>query len=86
MLKIRHIAKPNNVSGKSDRRISMEKRQKILTVSIILLTFLICNSYAQDLSNSHILWTIDWNQNDKFIAVGGNLDTLRIYFSKKTAL
>lgn len=41
---------------------------------------------AQPTSNKKILWTADWSPNGKYIAIGGNLDTLKIYSAKKLKL
>ncbi|MBK9564066.1 MAG: hypothetical protein IPO37_02350 [Saprospiraceae bacterium] len=32
--------------------------------------------------SKHILWTTDWSPNGKLIAVGGNIDALKIYKEK----
>lgn len=57
----------------------MIKRIKIL----IFLNFLIlvfCNQiFAQNTLTKEILWTTDWSPNGKYIAIGGNVDTLKIY-------
>ncbi len=42
-------------------------------------------TYAQDTMIRQILWTADWSPNGKYIAIGGNLDTLQLYQSKKPA-
>ena len=47
------------------------------------LNFLIvvfCNqTLAQNTLTKEILWTTDWSPNGKYIAIGGNVDTLKIY-------
>ena len=57
----------------------MTKQIKILT----LLNFLILVSYyqtfAQHSTAKQILWTTDWSHGGKYIAIGGNVDTLKIY-------
>ena len=57
----------------------MTKQIKILT----LLNFLILVSYyqtfAQPVTTKQILWTADWSPDGKYIAIGGNVDTLKIY-------
>lgn len=53
---------------------------------MIILSFLIvvfCNqTFAQDSTTKKILWTTDWSHDGKFIAIGGNVDTLKIYSEK----
>ncbi len=46
---------------------------------IILTTFFSNYFFAQDTISKKILWTTDWSSDGKFFAVGGNLDTLKIY-------
>ena len=39
-----------------------------------------CNqTFAQNNLTKEILWTTDWSPNGKYIAIGGNVDTLKIY-------
>ena len=39
-----------------------------------------CNhTFAQNATIKEILWTADWSPNGKYIAIGGNIDTLKIY-------
>ncbi len=64
----------------------MTKGKKLFTVLIILLTCLDNQAFAQDTANKKILWTTDWSPNGKYIAMGGNLDTLKIYSSKDLQL
>lgn len=64
----------------------MIKREKILAVLIALSTLPGNQTFAQDAANKKILWTADWNSNGKFIAIGGNLDTLKIYSAKDLQL
>lgn len=53
------------------------------SITLTILQFLIilfCNqTFAQNLVTKQILWTADWSPNGKFIAIGGNTDTLTIY-------
>lgn len=44
------------------------------------------NVSAQNTINKKILWTTDWNPNGKYIAVGGNVDSLHIYLSNNLQL
>ena len=57
----------------------MTKGEKLLTVFIVLLTFLDNRAFSQDTANKKILWSTDWSSNGKYIAIGGNIDTLKIY-------
>lgn len=57
-----------------------------MTIRIKILTFLnflivvFCNqAFAQNTISKEILWTTDWSPNGKYIAIGGNVDTLKIY-------
>ena len=57
----------------------MTKRIKILTF-LHLLILVFCNqTFAQNTLIKEILWTTDWSPNGKYIAIGGNIDTLKIY-------
>lgn len=56
----------------------MKTKNKLLKC-IILLTAFNNQLFAQDTANKKILWTTDWSSDGKFIAIGGNLDTLKIY-------
>ena len=53
---------------------------------IILLTVFNNQLFAQDAIDKKILWTTDWSSDGKFMAVGGNLDTLKIYSGKNLKL
>ncbi|MBK8698515.1 MAG: hypothetical protein IPN29_02820 [Saprospiraceae bacterium] len=56
----------------------MTKRYQIGLILNLLI--IICNqTFAQHKSTREILWTTDWSPNGKFIAIGGNVDTLKIY-------
>ena len=57
-----------------------------MTTGIKILTFLnflivvFCNqTIAQNTLTKEILWTTDWSPNGKYIAIGGNADSLKIY-------
>jgi WD40 repeat protein len=61
----------------------MTKRVKIL-VLLNFLTFVLSNhTFGQNTKTKEILWTTDWSPNGKYIATGGNSDTLKIYTKKK---
>lgn len=64
----------------------MTKGEKLLTVFIVLLTFLDNRAFSQDTANKKILWSTDWSSNGKYIAIGGNIDTLKIYSAKDLQL
>ena len=52
---------------------------------LVTISFLIGLSYytvAQMSGSKQILWTTDWSPNGKLIAVGGNIDALKIYKEK----
>ena len=57
----------------------MTQQIKILTfLNFVILVF--CNqTFAQNNLTKEILWTTDWSPNGKYIAIGGNVDTLKIY-------
>jgi WD40 repeat protein len=56
----------------------MTNRIKILTILNFLIIF--CNqTFTQNTITKEILWTTDWSPNGKYIAIGGNVDTLKIY-------
>ena len=74
------------LSDNPERLRLMTKKEKLLTALIVLLIFLGNQVYAQDTANKKILWTADWSANGKYIAIGGNLDTLKIYSAKELRL
>lgn len=39
--------------------------------------------FSQNSNKKQILWTTDWSPNGKFIAIGGNIDTLKILTKNK---
>lgn len=57
----------------------MTTRIKILTfINFLIVVF--CNqTTAQNTLTKEILWTTDWSPNGKYIAIGGNVDSLKIY-------
>lgn len=60
----------------------MTKRNKTLTILSFLIIVLCNQTFAQSNTSKEILWTTDWSPNGKFIAIGGNVDTLKIYSKK----
>ena len=57
----------------------MTRQIKILTILNFLIVVFFNQSSAQNALTKEILWTTDWSPNGKYIAIGGNLDTLKIY-------
>jgi len=57
----------------------MTRKIKILTFINFLIVVFFNQSSAQNTSTKEILWTTDWSPNGKYIAIGGNVDTLKIY-------
>jgi WD40 repeat protein len=57
----------------------MTKRNKILFTLNFLIIVLSKQTFGQGSLTKQILWTTDWSPNGKFIAIGGNIDTLKIY-------
>lgn len=50
----------------------------MIILNVLILVF--CNqTFAQNDKTKKILWTTDWSPNGKYIAIGGNTDTLKIY-------
>lgn len=58
---------------------TMTKSIKILVILNFLIIFLSNHTFGQNTSTKEILWTTDWSPNGKYIAIGGNVDTLKIY-------
>lgn len=59
---------------------------KLFTFFFITFTQLVYQTSAQEKTNKQILWTADWSPDGRYIAVGGNTDTLKIYKSKNLKL
>jgi WD40 repeat protein len=60
---------------------------KNLLYKIILWLFILNSSvFAQNIKEKQILWTADWSPNGKYIAIGGNIDSLKIYEAKSLKL
>ncbi len=57
----------------------MTTRIKILTFLNFMIVVFYNQAFAQITLTKEILWTTDWSPNGKYIAVGGNVDTLKIY-------
>jgi len=53
---------------------------------LVLLSYTASKAYAQETAFKKILWTTDWSPDGKYIAVGGNTDTLKIYRAKDMQL
>ena len=57
----------------------MTKRIKLLVILNFLIIVLFNQTFGQNTLRKEILWTTDWSPNGKYIAIGGNIDTLKIY-------
>jgi len=57
----------------------MTKRNKIFAIIHFLIIILFNHALGQNTLSKEILWTTDWSPNGKYIAIGGNVDTLKIY-------
>lgn len=57
----------------------MTREIKILTILNFLIVVFFNQTSAQNTLTKEILWTTDWSPNGKYIAIGGNVDTLKIY-------
>ena len=51
-------------------------------ILVLCMVFLAKEIKAQDESVAEILWTCDWSADGKFVAVGGNMDGLKIISTK----
>ena len=52
---------------------------KILII-LFFGVFIVSNqTFGQNTSTKEILWTTDWSPNGKYIAIGGNVDSLKIF-------
>ena len=60
----------------------MTKTKVLLILLMILLKAIGNTASAQDLLNKKTLWAAAWSPNEKYIAVGGNTDTLHIYLAE----
>ncbi|MBK8621068.1 MAG: hypothetical protein IPN79_04750 [Saprospiraceae bacterium] len=52
---------------------------KILFILGFMIFVLANPSFGQNILQKEILWTTDWSPNGKYIAIGGNVNTLQIY-------
>lgn len=57
----------------------MTTRIKMLTFLNFLIVVFCNQTFAQNTLTTEILWTTDWSPNGKYIAIGGNIDSLKIY-------
>ncbi|MFZ6022874.1 MAG: WD40 repeat domain-containing protein [Bacteroidota bacterium] len=57
----------------------MTKGNKILAILNFLIIVLSNQIFGQNTFTKEILWTTDWSPNGKYIAIGGNIDTLKIF-------
>lgn len=57
----------------------MTKGNKILAILNFLIIVLSNQIFGQNTLTKEILWTTDWSPNGKYIAIGRNIDTLKIY-------
>jgi len=60
----------------------MTKRFTVRAVLHLLMVGFVTQLFAQSNQTRQILWTTDWSPNGKYAAVGGNTDTLKIYYAK----
>ena len=74
------MTQTNNLSDSyNPKKAYMTRHIKIVTfLNFLIIVF--CNyTFAQFTATKEILWTTDWSPNGKYIAIGGNVDTLKIY-------
>ena len=57
----------------------MTIRIKTLAILNFLIIVLSNQTFGQNSLTNEILWTTDWSPNGKYIAIGGNIDSLKIY-------
>ena len=57
----------------------MTNRNQKINILFFLIILSVSFANAQMTSSKEILWTTDWSPNGKYIAIGGNVDTLKIY-------
>lgn len=57
----------------------MTRQIKILAILNFLIIVLSNQTFGQNTLTKEILWTTDWSPNGKYIAIGGNVDSLKIY-------
>ena len=54
----------------------------LLSILYFLILIFGNQAIAQNNISKEILWTTDWSPNGKYIAIGGNVDSLKIYNKK----
>lgn len=57
----------------------MTKGNKKLAILHFLIIVVSTQIFGQNTLTKEILWTTDWSPNGKYIAIGGNVDSLKIY-------
>ena len=57
----------------------MTKGNKKLAILHFLVIVLSTQIFGQNTLTKEILWATDWSPNGKYIAIGGNVDSLKIY-------
>lgn len=57
----------------------MMKGNKTLAILNFLIVVFCNQATAQNSLTKEILWTTDWSPNGKYIAIGGNVDSLKVY-------
>ena len=57
----------------------MIKGNKKLAILHFLIIVLSTQIFGQNTLTKEILWTADWSPNGEYIAIGGNVDSLKIY-------
>ncbi|NOS91204.1 MAG: hypothetical protein HOP30_04740 [Cyclobacteriaceae bacterium] len=60
----------------------MLKRIKQVVILFFLMIAFSSHTFGQNTVTKEILWTTDWSPDGKYIAIGGNIDTLLIYSAK----
>lgn len=63
----------------------MRTKSALIKLTILLIA-LNTHLFAQNTKEKQILWTTDWSPNGKLIAIGGNIDSLKIYDGKNLKL
>lgn len=64
----------------------MSKSRRSIIIFSILLFIGVNKVLSQNTRDKKILWTADWSPDGKYIAVGGNTDSLNIYWSHNLQL
>lgn len=62
------------------------KSKSKLLKCMFFITVFSNHFFAQDTISKQILWTTDWSSDGKLIAIGGNIDSLKIYNEKDLKL